>query len=62
MYVYLFSEGIPLMPVKWAIKAVLVNDMEMLKSAIENRQEVYTVSVQTCTLNYCCNINYYKNY
>ena len=50
------------MPVKWAIKAVLVNDMEMLKSAIENRQEVYTVrSVQTCTLNYCCNINY-NNY
>ena len=42
MYVYLFSEDIPLMPVKWAIKAVLVNDMEMLKSAIENRQEVYT--------------------
>lgn len=37
------SEDIPLMPVKWAIKAVLVNDMEMLKSAIENRQEVYTV-------------------
>ena len=62
MYVYLFSEDIPLMPVKWAIKAVLVNDMEMLKSAIENRQEVYTVSVQTCTLNYCCNINYYNNY
>ena len=50
------------MPVKWAIKAVLVNDMEMLKSAIENRQEVYTVSVQTCTLNYCCNINYYNDY
>ena len=46
------------MPVKWAIKAVLVNDMEMLKSAIENRQEVFTVSVQTCMLNYCCNINY----
>ncbi|XP_073244839.1 poly [ADP-ribose] polymerase tankyrase-like isoform X3 [Porites lutea] len=37
------SEDIPLMPVKWAIKAVLVNDMEMLKSAIENRQEVFTV-------------------
>ena len=50
------------MPVKWAIKAVLVNDMEMLKSAIENRQEVYTVSVQTCTLNYCCNINYNNYY
>lgn len=48
------------MPVKWAIKAVLVNDMEMLKSAIENRQEVYTVRVQTCTLNHCCNINYYN--
>lgn len=59
MYVYFFSEDIPLMPVKWAIKAVLVNDMEMLKRAIENRQEVYTVSVlQTCILNYCCNINY----
>ena len=50
------------MPVKWAIKAVLVNDMEMLKDAIENRQDVYTVSFQTCILNYCCNINYYNNY
>ena len=34
------------MPVKWAIKAVMLNDMEMLKGAIENREEVYTVCVQ----------------
>ena len=31
------------MAVKWAIKAVILNDMEMLKNAIENREEVYTV-------------------
>ena len=31
------------MPVKWAIKAVILNDMEMLKNAIENREEVFTV-------------------
>ena len=33
------------MPVKWAIKAVVLNDMEMLKDAIANREKVYTVCV-----------------
>ena len=31
------------MPVKLAIKAVLLNDMEMLKGAIDDRENVYTV-------------------
>lgn len=43
----MFSEDLSLMPVKWAIKAVILNDMEMLKNAIENREEVYTVWVPT---------------
>ena len=31
------------MPVKWATKAVILNDMEMLKDAIENRDIVASV-------------------
>ena len=31
------------MPVKWATKAVILNDMEMLKDAIEKRDIVASV-------------------
>ena len=31
------------MPVKWVIRAVLLNDMEMLKEAIDDRENVYSV-------------------
>ena len=31
------------MPVKWATKAVILNDMEMLKHVIENRDIVASV-------------------
>ena len=40
---FLDREDVSLMPVKLSIKAVILNDMEMLKDAIENREEVYTV-------------------
>lgn len=39
----LFREDHSLMPVKWATKAVILNDMEMLKDAIENRDIVASV-------------------
>ena len=47
--VFFYSEDVSLMPVKWAIKAVLLNDMVMLKDAIESTQKVYTVCVPECT-------------
>lgn len=46
---FFYSEDVSLMPVKWAIKAVLLNDMVMLKDAIESTQKVYTVCVPECT-------------
>ena len=33
-----------LMPCRWAIRAVILNDMDMLKEAIQNIEEVYSVS------------------
>ena len=44
------------MPVKLAIKAVLLNDMEMLKHAIADRANVYTVCVPLITFHnlYTC--------
>ena len=40
-----FRDDISLMPVKLAIRAVLLNDMEMLKGVIDDRANVYTVCV-----------------
>lgn len=31
------------MPVKWATRAVLLNDMKMLKEVIDDRENVYSV-------------------
>ena len=47
------------MPCKWSIRAVLLNDMKMLKEAIENEKQVHSVclSYSYCMyFNLCCSM------
>lgn len=40
---YFYRDDVSLMPVKWATRAVLLNDMKMLKEVIDDRENVYSV-------------------
>ena len=58
MFSFFFREDVSLMPVKWPIRAVILNDMEMLKLAIENREIVATVSSPNVPIQTSPNILY----